>query len=162
MTLAVETTVPVSFRPAQRHDLAAIVTLLAADSLGQWRESLVDGGLPEAYRRAFDEIVADPRNDIIVGEVNGKAVACLQLTFIPGLTFTGGERAQIEGVRVEHSLRGSGVGRALIAHAIELARARGCVLVQLTSDKRRADAIAFYQQLGFVPSHEGMKLALST
>jgi hypothetical protein len=33
-------------------------------------------------------------------------------------------------------------------------------MVQLTSDKRRVDAIRFYQSLGFEPSHEGLKLSL--
>src|SRR5215212_3990609 len=33
-------------------------------------------------------------------------------------------------------------------------------MVQLTTDKRRADAHRFYESLGFVASHEGMKLRL--
>jgi hypothetical protein len=37
---------------------------------------------------------------------------------------------------------------------------KGCALVQLTSDKTRRDAIRFYESLGFVASHEGMKLSL--
>jgi GNAT superfamily N-acetyltransferase len=44
--------------------------------------------------------------------------------------------------------------------AIEIARAEGCGLVQLTTDQRRADAHRFYERLGFVASHLGMKLAL--
>ena len=40
------------------------------------------------------------------------------------------------------------------------ARRRGCGLVQLTTDKSRPDAHRFYHQLGFVASHEGMKLRL--
>jgi GNAT superfamily N-acetyltransferase len=44
--------------------------------------------------------------------------------------------------------------------AIGECRARGCGLVQLTTDKNRPDAIGFYESLGFVASHEGMKLAL--
>jgi GNAT superfamily N-acetyltransferase len=44
--------------------------------------------------------------------------------------------------------------------AIDEARRRGCALVQLTSDKERTDAHRFYAGLGFVASHEGMKLFL--
>jgi GNAT superfamily N-acetyltransferase len=44
--------------------------------------------------------------------------------------------------------------------AIGQARERGCGLVQLTTDKSRLDAHRFYLRLGFVASHEGMKLAL--
>jgi ribosomal protein S18 acetylase RimI-like enzyme len=84
--------------------------------------------------------------------------ACLQLTFIPGLTYSGGTRAQIEGVRVDTELRGAGIGRALIEHAVSISREKPCVLVQLTTDKRRDEAQAFYQTLGFTASHEGMKL----
>ena len=116
--------------------------MLADDALGAKRE-------------------ADPNNELVVGELDGTAVAVLQLTFIPNISRRGSWRAQIEGVRVDSSLRSSGVGRSLIAWAIERARNRGCSLVQLTSDKSRSDAIRFYESLGFVASHEGMKLELS-
>jgi hypothetical protein len=33
-------------------------------------------------------------------------------------------------------------------------------VLQLTTDKSRRDAIRFYEGLGFVASHEGMKLKL--
>jgi GNAT superfamily N-acetyltransferase len=49
----------------------------------------------------------------------------------------------------------------MLQWAIERARQRGCLMVQLTSDKSRTDAIRFYEGLGFVASHEGMKLHLS-
>jgi GNAT superfamily N-acetyltransferase len=44
--------------------------------------------------------------------------------------------------------------------AINQCRAHGCGLVQLTTDKQRPEARRFYESLGFVASHEGMKLAL--
>jgi GNAT superfamily N-acetyltransferase len=72
----------------------------------------------------------------------------------------GAWRAQIEAVRIEHSLRNRGLGRAVMLWAIEQARQRGCALVQLTTDKTRRDAHRFYQRLGFISSHEGMKLKL--
>jgi hypothetical protein len=37
---------------------------------------------------------------------------------------------------------------------------RGCGMVQLTADKTRRDAHRFYESLGFVARHEGMKLEL--
>jgi GNAT superfamily N-acetyltransferase len=66
----------------------------------------------------------------------------------------------VEAVRVRADRRSGGIGRELMAYAIERARARGCRMVQLTTDKRRTDAHRFYDSLGFVASHEGMKLAL--
>jgi GNAT superfamily N-acetyltransferase len=64
-------------------------------------------------------------------------------------------------VRIAPGLRSRGLGRTLLEWAIERARARGCHMVQLTSDKTRPDAIRFYQTLGFAASHEGMKLFLT-
>jgi GNAT superfamily N-acetyltransferase len=85
-------------------------------------------------------------------------VATLQLTVIPGLARRGSLRGHIEAVRVREDLRGRGLGQALMTWAIDEARRRGCTLIQLTSDKRREDAIRFYGRLGFTASHEGLKL----
>jgi GNAT superfamily N-acetyltransferase len=149
------------FRQATAADLPIILHLLADDPLGKYREQTIEGdGAPPHSRAAFDAIAADARNQLIVMEVEGAVHGCLQLTFIPGLTYKGRERALIEGVRVSGMMRGRGLGKALINHAVDLARERGCALVQLTTDKRRAEAQAFYTSLGFSASHEGMKLWL--
>lgn len=146
-------------KPAEAADLPAIVGLLADDPLGATREQFSDP-LPACYTEAFAEIAADPRNELVVAVREGAVIGCLQLTFIPGLSRRGAERAQIESVRVARSERGQGLGRLLFQWAIERARARGCALVQLTTDKSRLEALRFYEQLGFVASHEGMKLSL--
>lgn len=131
--------------------------MLANDPLGARREDFRDP-LPSSYHDAFDAIDRDLNNELVVVERDGAVIGVLQLTFIPYLTYRGGWRALIEGVRVAADQRGGGVGRALFEWAIERARERGCHLVQLTSDKQRPDAIRFYESLGFRASHEGMKL----
>jgi len=147
------------FRDALRADLPDIVRMLADDVLGAQREEYV-APLPDCYYAAFEAIGRDPNNELVVVEVTGKVVGVLQLTYIPYLTYRGSWRALIEGVRVDQSMRSSGVGRKLLEWAIERARKRGCHLVQLTSDKERPDAIRFYESLGFVASHEGLKLPI--
>ncbi|MGN9776592.1 N-acetyltransferase family protein [Micromonospora sp. H33] len=145
------------FREAVRADLPAIIALLADDVLGRTRDH---GGVDERYERAFADITADPRNQLIVADADGELLGCMQLTYIPGLGRHGTERQLIEAVRVRSDQRGRGLGRQMITWAIDQARARGCGLVQLTTDKSRHDAHRFYLGLGFVASHEGMKLAL--
>jgi len=147
----------VLFREAARGDLPAIITLLADDTLGKARDFAV---VDDAYERAFADLDADPRNFLIVADDGGDVLACLQITYIPGLGRHGAERCQIEAVRVRSDQRGRGLGSQLLTWTIEQARTRGCGLVQLTSDKSRADAHRFYTRLGFVASHEGMKLVL--
>ena len=148
-----------SFRAATVGDLPDIVRMLADDPLGATREEFTSP-LPRSYYDAFHAIDSDPNNLIIVAEEAGQVVGVLQLTYLPSLTYRGSTRAMIEGVRVDAQMRSEGIGRRLILDAVERAKERGCRLVQLTTDKSRPDAIRFYQSLGFVASHEGMKLKL--
>lgn len=147
------------FREATHNDLPQLVSMLADDELGAQRED-PSHPLNPAYEEAFAHLDADPNNVLIVAEVAGEAVGMMQLTFIPYLTHTGSWRCLVEGVRVAAGQRGQGLGAALLRHAIEAARARNCRLLQLTSDKRRPEALRFYRSLGFNATHEGFKLPL--
>ncbi len=151
---------PVRLRTARREDVPAIVGLIAADQLGATRDGVRDDADLAAYTAAFEAIDADPAHLLLVAESGGEVVGTMQLSFLPGLARRGALRAQIEAVRVAESTRGGGLGAAMIDWAISEARNRQCALVQLTTDKSRTDAHRFYQRLGFVASHEGMKLAL--
>ncbi|MCK5274754.1 MAG: GNAT family N-acetyltransferase [Alphaproteobacteria bacterium] len=157
MTDVTKTANNVAFRTATRDDLPVIVRMLADDGLGKGREQPVEP-LPRAYGEAFDRMAAQPGNVYLLAEIDGKVAGCLQLTIIHGLSRAGMSRGQIEGVRVAGPHRGKGIGEALFREAIGRARAAGCGLVQLTTDKARPDALRFYEKLGFTASHEGMKL----
>jgi GNAT superfamily N-acetyltransferase len=148
----------VELRRATASDLPALVALLADDELGAGREA-TDGDLAP-YRTAFHLVDTDPAHVLVAAVVEGAVVGTLQLSFLPGLSRRGALRAQIEGVRVASIARSRGLGAAMLGWAVEEARRRGCVLVQLTTDKARADARRFYERLGFVATHEGLKLAL--
>jgi GNAT superfamily N-acetyltransferase len=148
-----------SFRLATRGDVPDIVRMLANDALGAKRET-DSSPLPDSYYAAFEAISKDLNNELVLATLAGRTVGVLQLTFILYLTYRGSWRALIEGVRVDSSIRSSGVGRKLVEWAIERAKQRGCHMVQLTSDKARPDAMRFYENLGFVASHEGFKLHL--
>ena len=149
----------ITFRPAQRQDVPFLVEMLADDPLGAQREQFEDP-LPASYLAAFEAIDDDPNNELIIAEVEGQLAGFLQVTIIPYLTYKGRSRALIEGVRIHKSMRGAGIGRRMIEHAIEKARSRNCHVVQLTTDKQRDRALSFYLSLGFIASHEGMKLHL--
>jgi GNAT superfamily N-acetyltransferase len=148
-----------SFRRAARADLPAIVRMLAEDDLGSQRERFTEP-LPNSYVTAFEQIDRDPNHELIVAEQNGEVIGTLQLMFLPSLSYQGGTRAQVESVRVDRRFRGQGIGREMMLVAIEHARQRGCHLMQLTSHATRKDAHRFYERLGFMISHVGMKLNL--
>lgn len=148
-----------TFRRAVEDDLPAIVAMLADDDLGRKREQ-IGPPLHPAYRAAFEAIAVDQNQFLVIAELEGVVVGCLQLSFIPGLSRLGLWRGQIESVRVSSQHRGHGIGRQLFDWAINECRRRGCGLVQLTTDKTRPDALRFYQEFGFTASHEGLKLSL--
>ncbi len=146
----------VVLRRATAADVPAVVALLADDVLGAGRESADLA----PYETAFAALDADPAHLLVVAEDAGAVVGTLQLSFLPGLSRGGALRAQVEGVRVAAAARGRGLGEAMLGWCAEEARRRGAALVQLTTDVRRPDAHRFYERLGFVASHVGMKLEL--
>ncbi|MBT8405521.1 MAG: GNAT family N-acetyltransferase [Gemmatimonadetes bacterium] len=148
-----------TIREAVERDVPDLVTLLADDPLGSQREAPGPEQM-SAYQSAFQAIVERADHTLLVADRGGRPVAVLQLSFLPHLTYTGGWRAQIEGVRVCAELRATGLGRRLLEEAIDRARDRGCHLVQLTTDARRPAARAFYERLGFQATHHGMKMHL--
>jgi len=146
-------------RHAKKSDVAAIVQMIANDKLGKLRENY-QNPLPDRYYEAFQNITNDPNQELMVIEDNNKVIGTLQLSFIQYLTYQGGIRAQIEAVRVHVDYRGKGIGQKLFKWAISKAKEKGAHVVQLTTDKKRPEALVFYEKLGFKASHEGMKLHL--
>ncbi|MCD2258825.1 GNAT family N-acetyltransferase [Psychroserpens luteolus] len=150
-----------TFRNAKRDDVSAIVAMIADDTLGKKRENF-QNPLPNVYYSAFDNIDSD-KNQMLTVIENDKEeiIGTLQLSFIQYLTYRGGIRAQIEAVRIRKDYRGTGLGTELFKWAINKAKERNAHVLQLTTDKKRPEAIEFYKKIGFVASHEGMKLHLN-
>jgi GNAT superfamily N-acetyltransferase len=148
-----------SIRPARKSELAAPIALYVDDDLGVKQEATE---IDEAYQSAFGAFEADPNHMLVVGERDGKIVTTLLLSLLPRLSRHGAWRAQIEAMRVSGALRGQGIGQELLDWSVEKARQHGCTLVQLTSDRRRANAHRFYERTRFEPTHFGYKMSLET
>lgn len=148
------------FRKTTKNDLQAIVQMIADDELGKKRENY-KVPLPSEYIKAFENIISDSNQELIVVEnVDAEIIGTFQLTFIQYLTYQGGIRAQLEGVRIRKDLRVLGIGNHMIHWVIKRVKERNAHVLQLTTDKQRPKAIKFYEDYGFVASHQGMKLRL--
>lgn len=147
------------YRQAIIHDLPYIVELLAQDELGQNREVLAQI-LDHRYRDAFERINIDPNQYLMVVENSEGIVGSCHLTLMPSLTFMGSTRLQIESVRVKDNHRGHGIGEGMINQAYEYGKSQGASIIQLTTNKERPRAKQFYERLGFVASHEGLKMKI--
>ena len=146
------------FRKAVKEDIPEIVKMIADDELGSTRENY-QIPLPSEYLLAFAKIDEDHNQELIVLEnQESEIIGTLQLSFIQYLTYRGGIRAQIEAVRIRIDKRGLGIGKRMFDWAIQRAKERNAHLIQLTTDKKRPQALKFYEELGFKATHEGMKL----
>jgi GNAT superfamily N-acetyltransferase len=148
-----------TYRAAGIADLPFIVNLAADDdvsgSIPHWRpESAAD------YASVLAAIDADPNEELFVAELDGVPIGTFQLTYLSSITRPGMRRGLVESVHIVPAQRNRGFGSEMMRWAIERCRARGCGIVQLTSNKRRVDAHRFYEALGFSRSHEGFRLFL--
>jgi len=148
-----------TYRSAMPGDLPFIIALIVEDSVVSSGDDPADA-MHEDYVKALTTITADPNQEMIVAELDGKPVGCFQLTYIPGLMRRGAWRGLLEVVHVRADERNLGLGSEMMHWAIERCRERNCSMVQLTSNKKRADAHRFYERLGFKQSHEGFKMYL--
>lgn len=145
---------------ANIEDLKAIIDLLLEDELGQTREN-TSRNIDRKYLNAFNQINADPNQYLMVVKNQGEVVGTCHLSLMPSLTFVGATRMQIEAVRIAEKYRGQKIGEWMMTTAIEYAKSKDVMIIQLTTNKKRLKAKNFYENLGFEATHEGMKLYLN-
>lgn len=149
----------IAIRAAREQDVPAIAAVLADDTVGGHGDTTDPEMLP-GYRDAFARIAASPNDTLYVAEIDGQVVGTFQTTLVTVMTRHARPDMIVEAVHVRASMRGTGVGAAMMRFALEKARAAGVARVQLTSNMARLDAHRFYERLGFAKSHFGFKLKL--
>ena len=147
-------TAPLLVRDARPDDLEAVVALLREDVIREVDETEV----PVSARISVNaEAYADTHQQLLVGDADGEIVATAQLSWLRRMTYVGGLFCVVESVRVRSDLRSRGYGAALMREVERLARERGAARIELTTNAQRDRARAFYERLGYTPSHVGMK-----
>jgi GNAT superfamily N-acetyltransferase len=144
-------------REAGEADLETVLALLRQDAIREINEPVE---ITEGQRAALREIIAAPHQQVLVGEIDGVVVATCQVAYLRRLIYDGSLICNVESVRVSADARGKGLGAELMEYVCAEARRRRCARIELTTNRRRDRARRFYERLGFVPSHVGMKLYL--
>jgi len=131
----------ISIRAARASDLPELVRLFG--ELGYEIQPDVLAGRLLAYERAGEKalVAADASS-------TGRLLGVATLHATPVL-HRAGPVGRVTALVVDASVRGRGIGRALMERAEQWAAEQGCVLIEVTSNQRRVDAHKFYEGLGY-------------
>ena len=129
---------------ARSEDLAPIVSLLHTQL--QEHDIALTG---QALQRATQSLIEDHAlGRILAARLEGELVGVAVISFLWTLEH-GGPTAWLDEVYVEPSRRGGGIGRQLVEAALQVARDRGCIALDLEVDAGHEAADRLYERMGF-------------
>lgn len=124
---------PTTYDPSHYEAVVRLLGQLTARSIS----------FSEADYRA---LITSSNNQLFLLQDDGQVIGMLTV----GVYFSPtGSKAWIEDVVIDKMFRGRGLGRKLVAHAIEYCKSQGIDTLMLTSNPKRVAANALYQSLGF-------------
>lgn len=139
---------PPTVREATLEDAEALYYLARdlADALGDQRPQ------PEAVRARLDELLKEPRAQVLVAEGEDGVVGAASLWIKPDLAH-GDAVIEVPMLVVSGSARRRGVGRLLVEEIQSVAAAESASLIELVATNENDVARAFYRSLGFVETN---------
>jgi ribosomal protein S18 acetylase RimI-like enzyme len=131
---------------AEPREAAAVAALLV-----EFRNHLgFDWPSDNAFLASVERLIEDPATEYLLGAPleDAPAVGVVQLRYRWSV-WRAAEDCELEDLFVSAQARRGGVGRALLAAAIERARERGARRIALDTAERNEAAVALYRSFGF-------------
>ena len=134
----------VYIRQAESADVAAVLALYAQIDFNNG-----DVLSEAAALKIFVEFSRYPSYRLFVAINGTQVVGSYALLVMHNMAHGGMSSAVVEDVVVASVFQGRGIGRQMMDHAKEQAKAAGCYKLALSSNRKRHAAHAFYESLGF-------------
>ncbi len=90
-----------------------------------------------------------PNYSLYVAEIGGQIVGTFELLIMDNLAHQGKPSGIVEDVVVSDEFQSKGIGREMMAYAMDMCRKSGCYKLTLSSSIHRERAHQFYENLGF-------------
>jgi GNAT superfamily N-acetyltransferase len=103
--------------------------------------------IPEEAEARLRDLASRPENAVLVAEEDGEVVGWIDVAGLHSLEMD--PCAIIQGLVVDQSRRGGGIGAALVEAASEWAAGHGFRTLRVRSNSVRERTHAFYERLGF-------------
>lgn len=97
----------------------------------------------------FNKMMSYPNYNVYVAENEANVVGTFALLIMDNLAHQGKPSGIVEDVVVAETYQNQGIGKAMMAYALEVCKTYGCYKMVLSSNLVRTDAHAFYEYLGF-------------
>ncbi|HEY6598128.1 MAG TPA: GNAT family N-acetyltransferase [Pseudomonadales bacterium] len=134
---------PLQIREARADDFTGVLRLYR--QLHPEDPVLTDGRDESVFR----SILAAQWLRIFVAEEARRIVSTCYLNIVPNVTRSARPYAIIENVVTDEQLRGKGLGRRVMQHALEFAWKEGCYKAMLQTGSKQESTHAFYRACGF-------------
>jgi GNAT superfamily N-acetyltransferase len=119
-----------------------------ADQLARLFDQLGHPQTGDVLRGPLENVLADPRADVLVADDRGALVGATTYFLVP-VAHDSRPWCRITTLVVDEARRGHGIGRLLVAAAETAAREAACSRIEATSALHRTGADRFYERLGY-------------
>jgi GNAT superfamily N-acetyltransferase len=99
--------------------------------------------------RVWSTLMMSGSMTVIVAQVAERLVSSCTLAIVPNLSRGGRSYGVIENVVTHADYRRLGLGRRLLAHALDIAWQANCYKVLLATGSKREATLRFYEEAGF-------------
>lgn len=106
----------------------------------------------EVFEMIFNENVSNPKNLYLIAENETEGLGFISF-HTQNLLHHCGLVGEIQEFFIHQKYRGQGVGRLLINEILDFAQKNSLKSIEVTTNKKRVENVAIYENLGFTLSH---------